>query len=349
MRSICLRLGLTVAVTLGALGWRVPPVPAAPALAPAGGGGEATWQEDPYLEDQWGLQMIDAPKAWAVAKGKGVLIAIVDTGIDLDHPDLASKISRKGKDLTGGGAPEDQAGHGTAVAGIAAAATGNGIGVGGVAPAARILPLRVCPSNCEPSAVNEAIRFAADAGAEVINLSLGIHPVLAPLIAEEFHDEAIEYAWSKGSVVVAAAGNNTMPLCSHPANAENVICVGGVARDGTRSPTSDGDATGELNFVVAPGGRPAPGLCSEMILSTVIDPDDEAVDPCKVAPGYEYTSGTSMAAPFVSGIAALLSSQGLTNEEIVERILSSSSDLGAPGWDPVYGYGLVDAFAAVSG
>lgn len=328
-----------VVALIGAVGGGLPAVPAASAKPAA---------EDPYLADQWGLHMIDAPRAWEVTRGRGALIAIIDTGVDLDHPDLARKISLKGKNLITGGPPQDEAGHGTHVAGIAAATTGNGIGVAGVAPAARILPVRVCSEACGSAAIDEAIRYAADAGADVINLSLGIHPILAPLIAERFYDDAIEYAWDKGSVVVAAAGNNTMPLCSHPANVANVICVGAVSRDGLRSPTSDGDATGELNFVVAPGGRPTSGVCSEMILSTVIEPDNEAVDPCKVAPGYEYSSGTSMAAPFVSGVAALLSSQGLTNEEIVKRITVTSTDLGTPGRDPVYGYGLIDAFAAVS-
>lgn len=346
MSWICGRV--VVICTLVASVLALSPAASGGADATAGGGAAREGSGDPYLPDQWGLEMIDAPRAWELATGKGVLIAIIDTGIDLDHPDLVGKVSRKGRDFIGAGPPDDEAGHGTHVAGIAAAVTGNGIGVAGVAPRARILPLRVCAHNCDPDEVTEAIRYAADMGAEVINLSLGIHPILAPILAERFHDDAIDYAWSKGSVVVAAAGNNTMPLCSHPANVPQVICVGGLSRDGLRSPTSDGDATGEVTFVVAPGGRPTPAVCSEMILSTVIDPDDDAVDPCKVEAGYEYASGTSMAAPFVSGVAALLSSQGLTNDEIVERITSTASDLGPVGRDALFGYGLVDAHAAVS-
>lgn len=321
---------------------------------------------DPHFGKQWGLVKIQAEKAWTTADGTGTTIAVVDTGVDVGHPDLATKIiDNPDADFvepdgtctgTGGNktcvqdGAQDANGHGTHVAGIAAAITGNGVGVAGVAPGARILPVRVLDAegNGSTDQVAAGIRYAANHGANVINLSLG-YPTglgeavklvggLAPVYS------AIEYANSKGGVVVFAAGNNSAPVCAEPAAAPSVICVGSTDQRDLRSYFSNGDATLMKNYLMAPGGE---GLtCGGEIFSTYLR---GATTYCSSAPGYEGAAGTSMAAPFVSGVAALLSSKGLGRAAIVNCIIKTADDLGAPGRDPVYGYGRLNAAAAVTG
>jgi subtilisin family serine protease len=150
---------------------------------------------------------------------------------------------------------------------------------------------------------------------------------------------AIAFAEEQGVVVVASAGNSYLPICYEPAAA--ALCVGGVNASGEKSLYSNYDATSEVNYLVAPGGGDVPD-CTTMILST-FPRSTESV--CSTT-GYEMRGGTSAAAPFVTGVAALLASQGLVGKQIVQRILATSRDLGSPGRDPVYGYGLVDAGAA---
>lgn len=317
---------------------------------------------DPYFDRQWGLHKIKAPAAWATATGTGVLIAVVDTGVDLTHPDLVDKvvsypdadfvdpngICEKGKSCIQDGA-QDQSGHGTHVAGIAAATTGNDIGVAGTAPGASILPVRVLDADNEGETrrVGAGIRYAADKGAAVINLSLSYPPGSGE--AEQLTGglrpvrSAITYAVSRGSVVVVSAGNRSMPLCAEPSAAEEVLCVGATDQNDMRAVYSNGDATRLRNYLVAPGGA---GLrCGTEIFSTYLRGAQTA---CSTYDGYEGNSGTSMAAPFVSGVAALLFEKGLSNADIVRCITSTADDIGAPGRDPVFGYGRVNAAAAVT-
>jgi serine protease len=310
---------------------------------------------DPIFSEQWGLSQIGAPAAWARgANGEGAVIAVLDTGADLKHPDLAANLVA-GTDVTpddaqGCPGPQDENGHGSHVSGIAAAVTGNGIGVAGTAPAAKVMPVRVLDAegSGDDATIIKGIQYAADHGADVISMSLGGAQVVGqtPALNEEIA-KAVDDAYKKGAVVVAAAGNETVPLCSYPAAADNAICVGATDRSGAPSaysnfPTGQGTSVG----VRAPGGFGSL-FCedSEDIWSTVW-PDASG---CKNTAtgdlgGYETFAGTSMATPYVAGVAAMLAGKGLTNGQILECIKTTSSNEG--GFDPVMGYGIVNADAA---
>lgn len=323
---------------------------------------------DPLYDQQWALPKIQAEQAWATSDGTGALIAVVDSGVDLGHPDLSSKIvdnpdsdfvepngtctkepgKNGGRTCVQDGA-QDRNGHGTHVAGIAAALTGNGVGVAGTAPGAKILPVRVLDADGSGTSaqIGSGIRYAADHGADVINLSLGattgVGDVLKLIGDLDPVYEAIAHANAKGAVVVVAAGNDSAPVCAEPAAAPAVLCVGATDSNDLRSYFSNGDATLMKNYLVAPGGG---GLtCAGEILSTYLRGAETF---CTDGGGYEGTSGTSMAAPFVSGVAALLAAKGLSSGEIVDCILSQTDDLGVPGRDPVFGYGRLNAAKAVT-
>jgi subtilisin family serine protease len=313
---------------------------------------------DPVFPDQWGLTQIKAPAAWARgADGSGVTIAIVDTGVDQSHPDLQANLASNNADFN---PPEDQGcpgaqdenGHGTHVAGIAAAVTNNGIGVAGTAPAAKIMAVRVLDAegSGEDPAIIAGIRYAADNGAKVINMSLGGAPIIGetPALNQEIID-AVEYAYSKGTVVVAAAGNESLPLCSYPAAAKNAVCVG--ATDSRGLPTF------YSNFPNSPDGNVgvrAPGgvgsiFCedTEDVWSTMTPEGDPCTNPAtKDLSGYDTLAGSSMASPFVAGVAAQLAGKGLSAPQILECLRTTSSNKGS--YDPVMGYGIVDADAASS-
>lgn len=327
----------------------VPALLASSLAAPAAGN-----LGDPYLSQQWGLTRIEAEKAWSHATGKGVTIAVVDSGVDLGHPDLAAKIVAHADadfvDPKGTDGPQDASGHGTHVAGIAAASTGNGIGIAGVAPDAAILPVRVLDEDDEGSTgrISAGIRYAADKGADVVNLSLqydasghvdSITGSMRPV------HEAISYALSKGAVVVAAAGNDSLPLCAEPAAVTGVVCVGAVDRADRPAYYTNFDSRRSKSYLVAPGGDDALN-CANDVLSTYLRGAGRV---CSSVDGFEAQAGTSMAAAFVSGVAALLAEKGLDNDAIVACLLAKTADLGPSGRDPVYGYGRVDAAKAVTG
>jgi subtilisin family serine protease len=306
---------------------------------------------DPLFAKQWALDQINAPEAWARgAKGAGTTIAVVDTGVDLGHPDLSSKIV-PGTDIVGSNGdcpagPQDENGHGTHVAGIAAAVTNNGIGVAGVAPDASIMPVRVLDSEGSGNSddIVKGIRWAADHGANVINMSLGEQPVVGQLqpLNQDIED-AVTYAWNKGSLVVAAAGNESFPLCSYPSFADHAVCVGATDSRGLPSYYSNFPVNKTMLGFRAPGG-----------VGSVFCEDDEDIwstmwpgssfECGGGTAGYETLAGTSMSSPQVAGVAALLFGQGLTNAQVVDRLKATSSNHGT--YDPVMGYGIVDANAA---
>src|SRR3954467_11644138 len=312
---------------------------------------------DPLFPKQWGLDQIHAPAAWARGdKGAGVTIAVVDTGVDLNHPDLSSKLV-PGTDFQAGDndcppGPQHENGHGTAVGGIAAAITNNGIGVAGTAPDAQIMPVRVLDpdGSGDIDVIVKGIRYAADHGAKVINLSLGEQEVVGQLQAlNQDIEDAVNYAWDKGALVIGAAGNDTVPLCSHPSAPERAVCVGATDSRGLPSFYS--------NFPNNPHGTGSVGVRAPGGVGSVFCEDDEDIwstmwpgsdlDSCGDIKGYETLAGTSMATPFVSGVAAMLFGQGLDNQQVVERLRTTSSNTG--GSDPIYGYGTGDAGAATAG
>ena len=287
---------------------------------------------DPLRARQWGLDVIRADAAHSVTRGDGALVAVVDTGIDAAHEDLQGRLL-PGKDFVeDDDTPQDGDGHGTHVSGIVAASAGNGIGVAGVAPGARVLPVRVLGNDGSGSdtQVAKGIDYAIAQKADVINLSLGGLPLDAVAGGGEFQ-EAVQRAVDAGIVVVSAAGNDSLPICEQPGVRGKILCVGAIDKRGMRSFFSSGDSAS----IMAPGGSAAGG--DEDILSTI--PQSK----------YGEIAGTSQATPHVAGVAALLVSRGVRGPAAIERILATARDAGTAGPDPMFGRGIVDAQAAVAG
>jgi subtilisin family serine protease len=277
---------------------------------------------------------ISASEAWDLyTGGSDVIIAVIDTGVDLDHPDLAAKItsgSQAGYNFISPGAnPNDDNGHGTHVAGIAAAASNNGKGVAGVSWGAKIMPLKILDSGGGGTTYNlsQAIMYAADHGAKVINMSLGGN--CGPGWPDV--EAAIDYAVDKGGLLIAASGNDYSASVFCPGAINGVMAVGATDDDDFRASYSN---YGSALDVVAPGSS---------IYSTLIDSNPAG------AGTYGYNSGTSMASPHAAGLAALLWSYApdLSRGQIESIIQGTADDLGSSGWDQYYGYGRINARRAL--
>ncbi len=274
---------------------------------------------------EWNIDRIGAP-----AGARGIVIAVVDTGVEASHPAFTGRVL-PGIDLVDGRGG-DPNGHGTHVAGTAAGAD-NGCGSIGVAPDASILPVRVLDEEGAGTVdvVAQGIRRAADAGAAVVNLSLGTDVVLRNVSGSGLQD-AIRYAWSKGSIPVLAAGNDGIfgGLFGSGYGDLPAVVVTATDREDRAAPyaTSIGSAAWG---VAAPGGD-ASGEEGRDILSAY--PGDRCA----------LQAGTSMAAPHVSGALAALRAKGLTPQQAVDRLLSTARDLGSAN---TYGHGLVDLRAAL--
>jgi subtilisin family serine protease len=320
---------------------------------------------DPLSEKQWGLAQVRAPEAWATSTGAGQVIAVVDTGVDLGHPDLAPKLV-PGATFAGCGEQPAPCGngdwrgvdgvgqqvdsHGTHVSGIAAAVAGNGIGIAGVAPDARIMPIKALENGSGTFAdIGAGIRYAADHGANVVNLSLGAQPgaqVLTLLGLTTETKDAIAYARERGVVVVASAGNETAPLCDTPAWEAGALCVAATDSNELHSTYSNLGLKLDTKAVSAPGGSSSQG-CDGDIWSTV--PRGTGSPECGQG-DYDAFAGTSMAAPQVAGVAALLGAQGRNADGVEQALIRTARTplLGLRGvFNPLYGYGVVDAAAAV--
>lgn len=303
---------------------------------------------DPHFGKQWGLQRIGAPQAWAKGTGEGIIIAIVDTGIYFPHEDLnASWKFVPGKDYIDEEPPQDEDGHGTHVAGIAAALTENGVGVAGVAPRARLMSVRVLNqigANVTTQNVTvqnpevfadtaAAVRWATDHGARVINMSFG--PIVNSGPDPGFV-AALQYAWSKKAIPVVAAGNDDGEDPGY--TNENAIVVVATTKNTSDAKASYSNIAGNAKWAIS---APGSGIYSATCCSQ--DIQDRAID------GYVTLSGTSMAAPHVSGAAAVLLGMGLTPQQVVDRLMATAKDLGPTGPDTTYGHGRLDLAKAVEG
>ena len=306
---------------------------------------------DPLFGQLTGLTNIGAPQAWDTARGSGVVVAVVDSGLNYTHVDIDAnvwsnpgEIANNGLDDDGNGLtddwrgwdfvgpnssqpapdndPADSTAHGSHVSGTIAAEGNNATGVVGVAFLAKVMPLRVFDDGARgsSSAIAAAIVYAADEGADVINLSL------AGSGGQALFD-AIEYAHQHGVVIVAAAGNDNVDVVTNfPAGHPRVLSVAAVDISDVRASFSNWGSKLDLA---------APGVD---VLSL-----DRAAD------GYFLASGTSMASPHVAGVAALVIGvrPTLTVEQVRQTLRASAIDLGAAGKDPLYGYGRVSASNAV--
>jgi subtilisin family serine protease len=298
---------------------------------------------DPRRGEQWGLEMVKGTEAWKTSTGVGSVVAVIDTGVQATHPDLADRLL-PGFDFVGDDPinpgdedddPKDGDGHGTHVTGISVANADNGVGIAGVAPGAKVLPIRVLDDNGEGYADDtiKAIDYAIDKGVHVINLSLGDYlPLQSALLGDPAYAQALERAVSRGIVVTIAAGNNGLPRCENP-QVDGIVCVGAVDARRQRSAFS---SFGQGVDLMAPGGSGAGGS-AEDVLSTY------------TRSGYASIAGTSQATPHVAGVAALLVSLGVRGKDAAARILETAADAGMPGTDTQYGAGIVDAAAAVAG
>ena len=273
---------------------------------------------DPKFDVQWGLKKSKFPPAWDDARGKGARIAIVDSGIYADHPDIG-KIAAQKDFVRNDAVANDEEGHGTVMAGVAAALTNNGKGMAGGCPACRLLVAKVVNGRgiAYDSEIVKGIDWSMDHGADVVNLSLG-GPARSSVLKR-----AVNRARMRGAVVVAAAGNERTSRPSYPAAYSTVMAVSATTRSDRLATFSN---RGDWVDVAAPGVD---------ILST------------RASGGYGRESGTSVAAPFVSALAGLLASEGMSPSRIRNRIEGTATDLGPKGDDRYYGHGRIDAATAV--
>jgi serine protease len=351
---------------------------AAPAAAwipndPGTSGTPGGWQAD-----QWNFMPqtgVDAPRAWdnliAAGRpgGKGVKIAVLDSGVSYDRsPDLSPIRFAHGHDFcsrAGTGAascageddtPEDDYGHGTHVASTIAESTNNGKGLTGLAYGATLIPVKVLNQNGDgdENSIAKGLRYAADQGAQVINMSFEFGSSISSASEIPRIAAAVRYARRKGALIVGASGNIAFDRVSYPAALPGIVSVGAVTEHGCLAVYSDTGADLEL---VAPGGGDDAALPDQpnCLPNETLRPILQLAFTRKNKV-FRYPRsyvGTSMAAPHVSATAALIIASGVlgskpTPKAIEDRLKATARDLGAPGPDPQYGFGMVDAGAATA-
>lgn len=275
-----------------------------------------------YQEYQWNLPMIGMEQGWEITRGSNkVIVAVVDTGVDLKHPDFAGKLVTGYNVLEDNDNPQDDNGHGTHVAGVIAATTNNRSGIAGMSWHSKIMPIKAIGADGAGSAfdIAQGIIWATDNGARVINLSVGNYTSSAAL------KEACTYAYERNVALIAATGNDATDQPGYPAAYPEVMGVSAVDHNGDRADFSN---YGDYVDVVAPGVD---------IPSTYVYND------------YAALSGTSMACPHVAGLASLIISlqPTISNDKVYSIIRKTADDLGDTGKDALYGHGLINVNQAV--
>ncbi|MCK5484722.1 MAG: S8 family serine peptidase, partial [Desulfobacterales bacterium] len=292
---------------------------------------------------------INIEPAWDIATGTDVIVAVIDTGVAYENyrqytqaPDLANTNFVQGYDFVNNdNHPNDDAGHGTHVTGTIAQSTNNGIGVAGVAFDSSIMPIKVLDGSGSGTYnwIADGIYYAADNGAQVISMSLGGTSSSATL------ENALAYAYGKGVTIVCSAGNSGAgaPPNYPAAYDEYCIAVGATRYDETVSSYS---TTGDYVDIAAPGGDTSIDQDGDGYVDGVLQQTHDGSNFKNF--NYYFYQGTSMAAPHVSGVAALLISNGVTGPDNVRDAMESTSeDKGPVSWDSGYGWGIVDAYAAL--
>ncbi|GGK23127.1 hypothetical protein GCM10010124_14560 [Pilimelia terevasa] len=292
-----------------------------------GAGGSAPAAALPPRGKQWHLAYLRVEEAHGISTGEGVVVALIDTGADSGHPDLTGQFL-PGRDFTGGTDDRvrddaDPDGHGTAMAGLIAAHGRTAGGALGLAPGARILPIRTSTGRGRTSGIEEAVRWATAQGAAVISIS-SVGPAG---IAEQ---QAVAEAVRAGVVVVAGVGNRPQSQAvGYPAGYPGVLAVAGVDRRGRHVPSS---VTGPQVMLAAPAAD----------ITTTL--------PRTAGRYYTGDGGTSSATAIVAGAAALVRAEypQLTGPQVVARLTGTADDRGAPGRDPEYGYGVLNLANALT-
>jgi serine protease len=306
------------------------------------GGGNRFLPNDPKYRYQWHLDQVNMPQAWTRSQGEGVVVAIVDTGVTPVEDLQGTEFVPGWNFVDNTPDARDDHGHGTHVAGTIAQTTHNGVGVAGIAYRARIMPIKVLSAGGSGSVagIAEGIQWATDHGARVINMSLG-GPFYSQVLAK-----AVRYAHERGVVVVCAAGNDGRGKVSYPAANAGALAVAATQFDETTTFYSN---WGKEIAVAAPGGNTrldqnGDGLPDGVLQNTVTPGQIDKQD-------YLLFMGTSMAAPHVAGVAALLVSAGVRDPAEVQRLLEQTARRPQSyrgKRDPHYGAGIIDANAALA-
>ncbi|MDQ0876901.1 thermitase [Paenibacillus sp. V4I3] len=275
-----------------------------------------------FSKYQWNLPLIETVQGWQLTRGtKDVIVAVVDTGVDLKHPDLRNQLLPGYNVISDNDNPQDDVGHGTHVTGVISALVNNNLGVAGMTWYNKVLPVKVLDQTGAGStySVAQGIIWAADHGAKVMNLSLGNYA------DSSFLHDAIRYAYNKDVALIAASGNDNTERPGYPAAYPEVLAVAASDSQNNKAPFSN---YGDYIAVTAPGVS---------IASTY--PNNQ----------YAALSGTSMASPHVTALAALVRSTNpsLKNTEVYEIIRQTAQDLGTKGRDKYFGFGLIDVVKAV--
>lgn len=304
---------------------------------------------DTYYPLQWNMRDakggVYAESAWNVASGTGVTVAVIDTGVAYDAPDLAQTcFVSAGYDFTNlDNDPYDDNGHGTHVAGTIAQSTNNGVGVAGLAHGACIMPLKVLDAagSGTYTAITDAIYYAANNGAQVISMSLG-----GPSDSVALKD-AVAYAYGEGVTIVAAAGNDNNTNILYPAAYNDyVIAVGATRYDEKRAPYSN---FGTALDIVAPGGDTSVDQNGDGYADGILQ---QTCSPCTKGSAtfnYSFYQGTSMATPHVAAAAAMVIGKGDATlpVDVRAKLQNTAKDLGTAGRDTIYGFGLLNVAAAL--